>query len=263
VIAMSNENIKKHVASYFNKGIRYDGRKLTQYRDISIEFDVSNSAEGSAKVKIGNTEVIAGVKLGIEKPYPDTPDEGMLMVNVELLPLSSPDFESGPPDVKSIELARVIDRGLRESKAIDNKKLCIEPGEKVWSVMVDICTLNDEGNITDCAGLAAIAAILNTKFPAHENNKVDYKTKTDQKLPLSKVPIPVTVIKIDNHLLIDPIIEEEKIIDARLTVTSTEEGYICALQKGGDTALLDTEVIEMVNLGIEKAQELRTYLKGE
>jgi exosome complex component RRP42 len=260
---MNNENTKKHILKYLSQGIRFDGRKLSDYRNISIEFDVSKSAEGSAKVKIGGTEVIAGVKMAIEKPYPDTPDEGMLMVNVELLPLSNPDFESGPPDVRSIELARVIDRGIRESKTINNKDLCVVPGEKVWSVMIDICTLNDEGNLLDCAGLAAIAAVVNARFPKYEDDKVDYKVKTDKKLPLSKVPIPVTVIKINDYFIVDPLIEEEKYIDVRLTVTSTEEGLICALQKGGDSALLDTEVEKMIELGLEKSKELRSHLKGE
>jgi exosome complex component RRP42 len=260
---MNNDNKKKHIANYLSKGIRYDGRKLTDYRDISIEYDVSKSAEGSARVKIGGTEVIAGVKMAMEKPYPDTPDEGMLMVGVELLPMSNPKFESGPPDVRSIELARVIDRGIRESKTINNKELCLIPGEKVWSVMVDICTINDEGNLLDCAGLAAIAAITNAKFPKYENDKIDYKTRTDKKLPLSKVPIPVTVIKIDNYFVVDPLIEEEELVDARLTVTSTEEGYICALQKGGNSALLDKEIEQMIELGLEKAKELRNHLKGE
>ena len=258
-----NESIKKHVTKYFSKNLRYDGRKLDEYREISIEYDVSGSAEGSARVKIGGTEVIAGVKMAIEKPYPDTPDEGMLMVNVELLPLSNPEFESGPPDIKSIELARVVDRGIRESKTIDNKKLCIEEGEKVWSVMVDICTINDEGNLLDCAGLAAIAAITNARFPKVEGDKIDYKTKTDEKVPLSKIPIPVTVLKIDKYFVVDPIIDEEKLVDARLTITSTEEGLICALQKGGDSSLLDEEIKQMTKLGLEKAKELRKHLKGE
>jgi len=90
--------------------------------------------------------VFAGVKLEIGTPYPDTPDEGGLMINTELIPLSNPEFESGPPGIQAIELSRVVDRGIRESKAIDMKKLCIEPKEKVWTVIVDIIPINDEGN---------------------------------------------------------------------------------------------------------------------
>lgn len=257
-----NDNLKNHIKSYLDQGIRYDGRKKDEIREVSIEYDVSNSAEGSARVKIGNTEVIAGVKMALEKPYPDTPDEGMLMVGVELLPASNPDFESGPPNIRAIELARIVDRGIRESKSIENKKLCVTPGEKVWSVMVDICTINDEGNLLDCAGLAAIAAIKNARFPKVEDGVVDYKTKTDVGLPISKMPIPITVYKIAGYFIVDPILEEEDSYDARLTVTSTADGHICALQKGGDSALTSEDIKLMVELGITKAQEMRKHIEG-
>ncbi len=259
---MNNENLKIHIKKYLDQGIRYDGRKTDEIREVSIEYNVSNSAEGSARVKIGNTEVIAGVKMALEKPYPDTPDEGMLMVGVELLPASNPKFESGPPNIRSIETARVVDRGIRESKSIENKKLCVTPGEKVWSVMVDICTINDEGNLLDCAGLAAIAAIKNARFPKVENGVIDYKTKTEEGLPIAKMPIPITVYKIAGYLVVDPTLDEENAYDARLTVTSTADGHICALQKGGDAALSSDDIKAMVELGIDKAQKMRKHIEG-
>ena len=119
-----HEELRKHIIGLLKAGTRLDGRKLNDYRKpIQIDYGVVMTANGSARVKIGDTEVIAGIKLEVGTPYPDNPDEGTIMANVELLPLSSPDFETGPPDIKSIELARaVIDRGIRESKAIDVKK---------------------------------------------------------------------------------------------------------------------------------------------
>ena len=148
------------IAELAKQDKRLDGRAMTEYRQpIAIETEISWTAEGSAKVQIGNTTVMAGVKLSLEKPYNDTPEEGGIMVNVELLPLSHPDYEPGPPGIKAIELARVIDRGIREAKAIDMKKLCIKPGEKAWFVTIDIITINDDGNLFDAAGLAALAAL--------------------------------------------------------------------------------------------------------
>ncbi len=251
---------REHILLYLSKGIKTDGRKLDDYRKIEVEYDVSETAEGSARVKIGETEVIAGVKLGLESPYPDTPDSGNLMVGVELLPLSSPDFEPGPPSQKAIELARVIDRGVREAKAIDVKKLCVEKGEKVWSVSVDVCTLNDAGNLLDAGALATIAALKKTRFPSYDGTEIDYRKKTDKKIELKSEPIAVTVYKIGDFFLVDPGLEEEKEYDARLTVTTTKDGTISALQKGGDTALTIEEVDEMVALGIEKAKQLRNLL---
>ena len=56
---LSKEMLKKMFAA----GIRFDGRKLDEFRDIEISYDLSNKAEGSARVKLGKTDVIAGIKL--------------------------------------------------------------------------------------------------------------------------------------------------------------------------------------------------------
>ena len=254
---MSEE--RKHLLNTLNLNLRYDGRKLDEYRKIVVETNCVKNAEGSARVKIGNTEVIAGVKMAIEKPYPDTPDEGMLMVGAELLPMSNPDFELGPPGIQAIELARVVDRAIRESKIVDMKKLAITPGEKVWGLSIDIVTINDEGNLFDASALAAIAALKDTRFPEYDGTKIDYKKRTDKKLPIKKIPISVTVLKIGDKLLLDPTNEEEQILDSRLTVATTEDDIICALQKGGQFPLTEKNVVEMIGLATKKAAELRKY----
>ena len=71
---------------------RLDGRKMTEYRQpLIIETDISWTAEGSSRVQIGETVVLAGVKLSLDKPYPDTHDEGGIMINAELTPMSNPE----------------------------------------------------------------------------------------------------------------------------------------------------------------------------
>ena len=253
--------LRNHIISLLDANTRLDGRKLTEYRKpIEIEYGIVKTAEGSARVKIGETDVMVGVKLEVGEPYPDTPEEGTIIVGAELLPMSNPEFEPGPPGIQAIELARVVDRGIRESKALDFRKLCITPDEKIWMVVIDICPINDAGNLFDASSLAALAALKDTKFPAFDGEKVDYKNKTDKKLELEKEPIAVTVIKIGNKFIVDPDIEEEKVIDSRLTVASLEDGTLCALQKGGDFPLTIDEISEMLDIGIEKAKELRKCL---
>jgi len=146
----------EYVKKMVSEGKREDGRGFEDFRKLSIEQGYIKNAEGSAMVTLGETKVLVGVKMEIGEPFPDRPDEGVLMVNAELGPIASPDFESGPPDEQSVELARVVDRGVRESKVIDMKKLCIEPGEKVWMVCVDIHVLNDCGNLIDASSLGDI-----------------------------------------------------------------------------------------------------------
>ncbi len=245
------------------QGKRIDGRSLTEYRQpISIETGISWTAEGSCRVQIGETIVLAGVKLSIDKPYPDTADEGGIMINAELTPLSSSEYEPGPPGIKAIELARVTDRGIREAKAIDLKKLCIKVGEKAWFVIIDVITLNDAGNLFDAAGLAALAALKSAKFPYvnPETGAIDYKKKTDVPLPLAKEPLPITVYKINGALIVDPTAEEEKVAEARLTISSDAKNILSAMQKGGEGPLSTDEVAAMIDLAFDKAKMLREVL---
>jgi len=66
---------------------RIDGRGQWDSRDITLETNCLYNAEGSAKVRIGNTWVLAGVKIDVGEPFPDTPNQGIFVVNAELTPL--------------------------------------------------------------------------------------------------------------------------------------------------------------------------------
>ena len=255
-------NSKEHLLKALKTGLRFDGRKLDEYRKISVNAGFLKKAEGSSKVVIGDSEVLAGVKMCVEQPYPDTPENGNLMINTELTPMSNPGFEAGPPRQESIELARIVDRGLRESKCIDMRKLCITPKEEVWGVMVDIVTVNASGNLVDISSLAAASAVKNAKMPKYEDKVVKYDELTDESLPLNlaNLPVTVTVFKIGEYLIVDPLPEEEAVSDARLSAAIVEDGSIFALQKGGDCSLSPKEVDDMILLAQRKAEELRQFL---
>jgi exosome complex component RRP42 len=256
-----NKEKRDHIIHYLSKGVRYDGRKNLDYRNIEVETGIIRTAEGSARVKIGETEIFAGVKFEVGKPYPDSPDEGTMMVNSELIPLSSPEYEPGPPRIESIELSRVVDRGIRESGAIDYKKLCIKPGELVWTIVVDIVPINASGNLFDASALAVMLAIKDAKFPALDGEAINYKKLTDKKIPLTEEPVSITVLKIGEHYVVDPIPDEEKVLDARLTVATLKDETICAMQKGGEMALSTEDIKNMIEISIKKAKEIRKYLK--
>ena len=114
--------IKESVVNLIQKGERADGRALDQYREISLETGIIKKAEGSARVKIGKTQIVVGAKPQIGEPFPDTPNVGVLITNSELLPMAAPNFEAGPPNEPSVELARVTDRCIREGEEIDIEK---------------------------------------------------------------------------------------------------------------------------------------------
>jgi exosome complex component RRP42 len=241
------------IREYAKEGKRFDGRKLDEFRELIIEKDVSKKAEGSVRVKLGQTEVLVGVKLGVGTPYSDSANKGNLMVTAELLPLSSPRIELGPPQFPAIELGRVIDRGIRESKLIDLEKLCIKEGEKVWTVFIDIYSINDDGNLLDAAGIGALAALKIAKVPKYDEkeDKILYG-EPEKDLPLNKVnPIPVTVHKIGDSLLVDPTLEEEDVSETRITLGGNE-GIISSIQKSGPVAL----TVEEIGKAVEMAEKI-------
>jgi exosome complex component RRP42 len=252
---------KKQIGQLIESGKRLDGRGLTDYREFTIEEGLIERAEGSARIHLGKTEVLVGVKVETGTPFPDTPNDGVLTVNAELVPLASPAFEPGPPDESSVELARIVDRGIRESKMIDTAKLCIEAGKKVFVVFVDVYVLNHDGNLIDASALAAVSALANTKMPNYEVVDGEVKIKTGYSpLPLKDHPITVTVAKINDKLVIDPWIEEEQVMEARMSMAVNDDGNICAIQKGCPGFFTPEQILEAAKLAQEKAAELRKKL---
>lgn len=253
------------VRQVIEDGKRVDDRPMDGYRDVVIETNVVTSAEGSARVKLGDTVVLAGVKIDVGTPFPDTPDEGVLMVGAEFVPLASPDFESGPPREDAIEVARVVDRAIRESKSIDVKKLCITPKEKVWMVYVDVDVLDDHGNLIDATSLAALAALLDAKMPVlDEDGRVDHEKKGTEPLPIKGNPLCTTFVKIGNQIVADPSLSETQAMDARLTVgTFEQDGQIklCSMQKGGSTGFTFEELEKIIHMAEQKGTELRKLVK--
>jgi len=243
---------KKQIETLLENGKRLDGRKPFDYRDIIIEKNISKNAEGSARVKIGKTDVIVGVKLDVQVPYPDHEDEGTMMTSMEYSPACGSRYESGPPKIDAIETARVVDRGIRESGFIDWKKLCIKEGEKVWSIFIDIYAVNDDGNILDASAIGSLVALKLTKFPVYneKTEKVEFGEFTDTLLPLTeKIPFSMTFYKIADNLLTDPNRDEEDAAEARLTLAISKpakEYIINAMQKGGIVPLSEQDLKKVV-----------------
>ena len=227
------------------EGKRVDGRGFDEYRKITIERNIIKNAEGSAKVKIGNTMVMAGIKLEIGEPYPDSPEEGTMTTSVELPPLASPEFEPGPPTPDAIEIARVIDRGIRESEYIKLDKLVVEPGEKVWIVFIDIHVLDYDGNLFDAGSLAASIALQNAVVPNER-----YGFGDNVPLPVGSPPVSCTFVKFGDSIVVDPNLDEEQVAEARFTVALDEKGDIRAMQKG----LAGSFTLDEIKNNIKRAQ---------
>ncbi len=249
---------KDYLENLIAQGKRLDGRKFDEYRKVEIEKGyVSDKCCGSALAKLGDTKVLVGISMSVGEPYPDEPEKGVMMVGAEFRPLASPEFELGPPREAAVEVARVVDRGIRESECIDLDKLFIEE-DKVWIVFIDLHMLDHVGNLIDASGLAAISALLDTKIPKYEDEGV-IRDESQGNLPVRDVPVPCTLAKIKDSLVVDPNLDEEYAMDARLTVTTTD--VITAMQKGHGGKLTKEEISQVIDLSFEKGKELRKLIK--
>jgi exosome complex component RRP42 len=257
------ETIKRNqLIDALAKGNRLDGRALGEYRKLEIKTHVIEKANGSAMVSLGNTQVLAGVKVDKGIPFPDTPDKGLLIVGAEILPMAAPYLEAGPPDEGAIELARVVDRGVRESEMIDVSSLVIKAGKWVYSVFVDVNILNVDGNLFDATSYAVVAALLTAKMPKFVlEGDVVKDTGERVPLPVSKIPISVTVASINNTLLADPTEEEEAMMDARITLDTDDNGNLCAGQKGEPGSFSPEQIITAAEWSIARGKEIREKIR--
>jgi exosome complex component RRP42 len=258
---------REKIESYLAEGKRLDGRTAVDYRDIVVEDGVSKNSASAVKVKIGKTEVIAGVHVALATPYPDSPDQGTFMTSAELHPMASQQYDIGRPGIESIELARVIDRGIRESGFIDFKKLCIKEGEKVWQVFVDIVAVNDDGNMLDVAGLAALIALGRARMPIYneKEDKIDgYSEK--EGLPLDKdvLSFSMTIHKVGDAIVADVSKEEEQVSKFRLTIAMGDnkgKARITAMQKGKAGTINSEDMETILKLAEDKWTELFPKVK--
>jgi exosome complex component RRP42 len=176
--------------------------------------------------------------------------------------MASDRFEMGPPKIEAIEVARIVDRGVRESDFIDFEKLCIKEGEKVWGICLDIYPLNYDGNLIDASFIAGVCAILTAKMPKYdeETEKVKYGELTTKNVPTSdKIPVMMTFYKIGDKIVVDPKLEEVDACNSRLSIALTKEKKewnINAMQKGEEGVLTEKDMNTILDLAKEKAEEL-------
>jgi exosome complex component RRP42 len=252
------EILQTHILDLAAEGRRLDGRGPDEYRSVTIEPGFVVTADGSALARLGETIALAGIKLEVGKPFPDTPNAGVLTTNAELIPLSSPTFEPGPPQPGAIEVSRVVDRAIRAAEMIDLTKLCVTPGEKSWVCYVDVHILGHDGNLIDAALLAAVSALSHATVPAKrfEVGEADYP------LAVQHVPIECTFVRLGETIVVDPTFDEEHAAQGRITVATDEAGRIVAMQKGLVGAFSPDDVKAIVRRAFVHGDRLRAVVPG-
>ena len=245
-----------------SQGKRLDGRVLDEMRTLEAELDIIKKANGSAKVKLGDSEVIAGIKVETGEPFEGLENKGALIISAEVLPTASPYIEPGPPDEETIELARVVDRGIRESEMLDLDRLVLVPGKIVYTIFVDCSVINTDGNLLDATSYAVVSALLSCKLPIFEieDGKVVDTGKT-QDPPLTTIPVSITQVRIGDTIILDPTAEEEACMNARITITTNSDGDYAAIQKGFTGGFSREQIKKAAEMARIKGEQVRAKLQ--
>ncbi|KAL9261323.1 Exosome complex component RRP45B-like protein [Drosera capensis] len=237
-------NEKQLIETAVLSEFRLDGRGLYDSRNLNIKFG---------------------------KPYRDRPNEGTLSIFTEFSPMADPSSEPGRPGESAIELGRIIDRGLRESKAVDTESLCVLAGKLVWSIRIDLHIIDNTGNLVDAANIAALAALLTFRRPECSLGGEDgqeliiHLPEAREPLPLiiHHLPIAVTFVSFDegNITIVDPNYHEERVMKGRMTVTVNANGDVCAIQKAGGVGIIHSSVMQCLRLASVKALDMKSKIK--
>jgi len=259
---------RNKINDLLEKGQRFDGRAFDEHRPLTIETGVIPHANGSARVRLGDTEVVTGIKIQPDRPFPDMGDKGIFICTAEILPLAHPTAEPGPPGEDVIELARVVDRGIRESGMVDVSQLVLEKNKSVIAIFADNSVIDHDGNLFDACSYATTAAILTCKIPKWEMQD-EVPTLVEGQLsdpPITTIPVSVTMARIGDHILVDPNSDEWACMDARITITTNSDGNVCALQKGGNSGFTPEQIMKCLEIsrtiGAEIRQKLEQARKG-
>lgn len=216
---------------------RVDGRTSKESRAVHLSFGLDR---GCCIASLGDTKVLVQVSGEIIVPKPGRPKEGELFVNLELSPMAAPHFEAGRLGDFGVEIARLLERCIRDSQCIDLESLCVVSGEKVWALRIDAQVLNHRGNIVECAGIATVAALLHFRRPdvtviGTEVTVHDPREHEPVPLHLHHHPYLMSFAFYDNGnvILVDPTDLEERVADGVLTVGVNAHYEICTLHQRG------------------------------
>mmetsp|Transcript_50076 Transcript_50076/g.128889 ORF Transcript_50076/g.128889 Transcript_50076/m.128889 type:complete len:295 (-) Transcript_50076:25-909(-) len=243
VVRAISADEKVFIEEGVNANIRQDGRDRYTHRHVSLESGILEQANGSARVKLGGTDVVAAVKAELMVPTEGEKNEGRVKCGVECTSIAGPSFEGRAAEDRNAALASMLEKLVTHEGAIDLRKLCLVEGQHAWLLYIDVQVISVGGNMMDAITLAARGALANAKIPnlrvvqgaTEDKKEVELSNDPDDVMGIDVklVPLSVTLTLVGNHYIVDPTEEEEMSATSTLTVGVNGDGNICAIEKSG------------------------------
>uniref|UniRef100_A0AAV1V481 Ribosomal RNA-processing protein 42 n=1 Tax=Peronospora matthiolae TaxID=2874970 RepID=A0AAV1V481_9STRA len=262
----------KYIVEGIAADVRADGRDRLSYRSLSLETSLLAQSNGSARVSLeaSGTDVLASVKLEVTSPAPEAPSAGVFQVAVSCCPSVSAKLYGRAVEEMNVELSQLMTRLLCSRPRAELEKYCIVPGESVWAIHIDVMVFESSGNLPDVISMAIYAALNDTVFPSvrlvgveGENKAIEVETDpaAGKLMRAEQWPICVTLSKIGDCFVTDPLQEEELCTTAQMSVAVDPEGSVCGVQKSGTGSIEIEEMQQMIDEACARSKELFKLLQ--
>eukprot|EP00939_MAST-03C_sp_MAST-3C-sp1_P002743 g2743.t1 len=219
---------------------------------------------------MGGIDIVVGVKVGIEKPERERPEEGRVVTNVRFAQKSSRDeYESAE---HAYLLKSIVDTALGGESGDKEKNtrrfLSIVPGKFCWVLYVDVVVFGPTQRMTpDATVLATLAALKDTRRPRLEISKAGDNVSVDsgaeyQSLPrhfLEALPVCVTLARLGDSFVVDATRNELACSDMHITVAVNGRGDVCGVDKKCHGSIASEALLAALQIG--QAVSLRLLKK--
>jgi ribonuclease PH len=201
--------------------MRPDGRKADQMRDVEIAPGYLKTAEGSALITVGNTQILcaASVETSVP-PFLRNTGKGWVTAEYSMLPRATStrtarEVAKGRPSGRTHEIQRLIGRSLRS--------------------VIDLAVLGERSIILDCDVLQAdggtrVASITGAYVALALAIKQMLKYKMISRSPITGAVAAVSVGMLHGEAILDLCYEEDSRADVDANVVMTDEGRFVEFQ---------------------------------
>jgi exosome complex component RRP41 len=227
---------QKHEKLIDKKGIRLDGRKHDELRQIKIEIGILSNADGSAYIEQGKNKILAAV-YGPREVHPkhlSLPDRMLLKCRYHMAPFSVQERKSPAPSRREIELSKVIREAVEPAIFLEYYP------RTALDVFVEV--LQADGS-TRCASIVAASLAL-----------------ADAGIPMRDLIVACSAGKAEDTIVMDLMDTEDKQGSADVPVALMPNmNAITLLQMDGILSLEEFE--QAVNLALEGCKKIYAMQK--
>lgn len=215
-------------------GLRLDGRKIDQIRDIKIEIGILNRADGSCYLEFGNNKIMAAV-YGPREVHPrhqQKATRAIVRYKYNMASFSVEDRKRPGPDRRSIEVSKV-------SREAFEKEIFTELYPKsAIDIFIEILQA-DAGTRTAAINAASLAL-------------------ADAGIPMRGLISSCAVGKVDDTLILDLNKDEDNYGQADMPIAMSTDGKITLLQMDGHLTQEEFKKgLEMAQQGCREIYELQ------